>query len=208
MTRIKVCGITNPEDAEAAAQCGADALGFVFAKSPRRIDPEQAREIIAALGPYVTAVGVFVNTPPDEAREVLEFTGCTVAQLHGDEEANYVDFLSPYAVVKAFRVGEDFHEAILTPYRRARAILLDTYVEGLLGGTGQRFETRVAAGLAVRGWRVIVAGGLNPGNVAEVVQAVQPYGVDVSSGVESAPGRKDHAKMREFVAAVRAADAR
>jgi len=111
-------------------------------------------------------------------------------------------------VVKAFRVGEDFHEAILTPYRRARAILLDTYVEGLLGGTGQRSETRVAAGLAARGWRVIVAGGLNPGNLAEVVQAVQPYGVDVSSGVESAPGRKDHAKMREFVAAVRAADAR
>jgi phosphoribosylanthranilate isomerase len=206
MTRVKICGLTNLAEAERAVECGTDAIGFVFAKSPRRVDPEQAREMLAALGPYVTGVGVFANAPLDEVREVLEFTGCAVAQLHGEEAENYAEFLSPYPVVKAVRVGEDFQEKMLAPHRQARAIHLDTYVEGLLGGTGKRFDTRIAAGLAKRGWRVIVAGGLTPENVAEVVRAVRPYGVDVSSGVESAPGRKDHARVRAFVAAVRAAD--
>lgn len=206
MTRVKICGLTNLADVECAAQAGADALGFVFAQSPRRIAPEQARDLLAAVGPYVTGVGVFANAPLDEVREVLEFTGCAAAQLHGDEEGNCVEFLSPYPVIKAVRVGEDFREAALEPYRTARALHLDTYVEGLWGGTGKRFDTRIAAGLVARGWRVIVAGGLTPANVAEVVRTVRPYGVDVSSGVEIAPGRKDHAKIREFVAAVRAAD--
>jgi len=206
MTRVKICGITTREDAEAAVHSGADALGFMFAKSPRRIDPERVRGILAALGPYITAVGVFANAPPEEVRDLLESSGCSVAQLHGEEPADYVDLLSPYVVVKAFRVGGGFSEGILAPYREARAVLLDSYVEGLLGGTGQRFDPRVAADLVARGWRVIVSGGLTPANVAEVVRSVRPYGVDVSSGVESAPGRKDHAKIRDFLAAVRAAD--
>jgi phosphoribosylanthranilate isomerase len=206
MTRVKVCGITNREDAHCAATSGADAIGFMFAESPRRVAPDTAREILAEVGPFVTGVGVFVNSPPDEVRRALESAGCAVAQLHGEESAQDISLLSPYPVVKAARVGPGFRDAQLEPYRGARAILLDAYVPGKPGGTGTRFDLSVAVGLVARGWRVIVAGGLTPENVAEVVRAVRPYGVDVSTGVESAPGRKDHAKIRDFLAAVRAAD--
>lgn len=206
MTRIKICGLTNREDAQCAAASGADALGFMFADSPRRVAPETAREILAEVGPLVTGVGVFANSPPDAVRQVLALSGCAVAQLHGEESAQDLSLLAPYPAIKAMRVGGDFSEAQLAPYRRARAILLDAYVPGQRGGTGERFDMSVAVGLVARGWRVIVAGGLTPENVAEVVTRVRPYGVDVSSGVESAPGRKDHAKIRDFLAAVRAAD--
>lgn len=206
MTRIKICGITNYDDGEYAAQCGADAVGFVFAESPRRIEPRRARDILRRLEPFVTGVGVFVNSPVEDISRILDMTGCTVAQLHGDEPESFIAELAPRAVVKAVRVKGTLDGDRLAGYKEARAILLDTYVEGRAGGTGQRFEPEVAARLVQEGWRVIMAGGLTPENVRDVVSSVRPYGVDVSSGVESAPGKKDLEKVKRFVAAVRAAD--
>ena len=221
MTRIKIDGITNREDAEFAAGCGVDAIGFVFAESPRRVSSEQAREILRGLEPFVMAVGVVVNAPPEEVRRILELTGCSVAQLHGEEGPEYVETLAPFGVVKVIRVscraGMSAPQATharrspaaseaARPYSIARAILLDTFVPGKAGGTGERFDLAVAEEVVKAGYRVIVAGGLTPENVGEVVKRVRPYGVDVSSGVESEPGRKDHSKVRRFVEAVRAAD--
>ena len=206
MTRIKICGITTARDAEWAAECGADAIGFNFAESPRRVEPQRVREISCALGPFVTRVGVFVDLPAAEVREVLETSGCTVAQLHGSESPDYLRSLSPYGVIKPLRVSDSVDEERLHAYADASALLLDTYVEGVAGGTGRRFDHALAAALVEKGWRVIVAGGLTPENVAQVVSSVRPYGVDVASGVEAAPGRKDREKVRDFIAAVRAAD--
>ena len=206
MTWIKICGITNREDARWAVECGADAIGFQFAESPRRTTPEAAGEIMAELGSSVTGVGVFVDALVDEVRRALEVSGCTVAQPHGEEGEEYIETLAPYEVVKAIRVGASLDERSTGRYKRARAILLDTYVAGQVGGTGRRFDPAVAARLVQEGWRVIVAGGLTPENVRDLVAAVRPYGVDVSTGVEAVPGRKDREKVAGFIAAVRAAD--
>lgn len=210
MTRIKICGITNQQDAEFARACGVDALGFVFAESPRQVNLEQARAIIAGVDPFAVSVGVFVDTPAEEVRSILEFTGCRVAQLHGAEGPEYLEELTPFAVVKVLRVrdgiGEADRRAWLQPGSGVQAILLDTFVPGKAGGTGKRFDPSVAEELVREGHRVIVAGGLTPDNVGEVVRRVRPWGVDVSSGVEYSPGRKDHAKVADFVAAVREAD--
>lgn len=206
MTRIKICGITNAEDAECAARCGADALGFVFAESPRRVEPSRARAILAEVEPFITGVGVFVNSTLAEVRDTLATTGCTVAQLHGEEGAGLLDSLVPFAAMKVFHVRDQLDEQQLLPFRRARAILLDTFVPGRSGGTGQQFDHRLVADLIQRGWRIVIAGGLTPDNVYDVVRTVRPYGVDVSSGVEAAPGRKDHHMIEDFVAAVREAD--
>jgi phosphoribosylanthranilate isomerase len=203
MTRIKICGITNTEDARWAEQCGADALGFVFAESPRRIAPEQAGAIMRELGPFITGVGVFVDRPADEVRRALEVSRCTVAQLHGDEPGDYTEALAPYGVIKAVRVRDKLDVSALAPYGAAKAILLDAYAEGAMGGTGQRFDLAVASRLVQEGWRVIVAGGLTPENVGEVISAVRPYGVDVSTGVEREPGLKDPDKVARFIAAAR-----
>jgi phosphoribosylanthranilate isomerase len=141
-----------------------------------------------------------------EVREVLTATGCAVAQLHGSESPEDIGALSPYPIIKALRVAGPLDATDIGRYKGARAILLDTYVAGRAGGTGQRFDPAVASRLVKEGWRVIVAGGLTPENVSEVVTSVRPYGVDVSTAVESSPGRKDHEKVARFIAAVRAAD--
>ncbi|HUU53840.1 MAG TPA: phosphoribosylanthranilate isomerase [Armatimonadota bacterium] len=206
MTWIKICGITNIDDARWAVECGAEAIGFVFAESPRRTTPEAAGEIMAELSSSVTGVGVFVEAPVGEVKRALAVSGCTVAQLHGEEGEEYIESLAPYEVIKAIRVGASLDESGLGRYKRARAILLDTYVAGQVGGTGRRFDPAVAARLVQEGWRVIVAGGLTPENVGDVMAEVRPYGVDVSTGVEAAPGRKDREKVAGFIAAVRAAD--
>ncbi len=206
MTRVKVCGITNRDDADTCIRCGADAIGFVFAASPRRISPQEAREILQGCAPFVTSVGVFVDWPVKEVTRALEVSGCALAQLHGAESPEYVQALSPHRVIKAIRVGQDLDETLARSYKGVSAILLDTYVAGLAGGTGRRFDVRLAVRLVQEGWRVILAGGLTPQNVGEVVASVRPYGVDVSSGVESAPGRKDPEKVARFIAAVREAD--
>jgi phosphoribosylanthranilate isomerase len=207
MTWVKICGLTTIEDAQCAAEAGAGALGFVFADSPRRVEVEAARVMLEACDPRPVGVGVFVNASPAEIERTLRATGCTVAQLHGAEEAHYLARLWPHGVIKALRVGSGISEHWLEPYREAQAILLDTFVHGRPGGTGKRFDHQLAGELVARGWRIIIAGGLTPENVAEVVRTVRPYGVDVSTGVESSPGRKDHGKMRAFMAAVRAAEA-
>jgi len=197
VVRVKICGITNVEDALNAAASGADALGFVFfAKSPRHVTPEAARAIIAELPPFVSTVGLFVNEEPERVRRTVEFCGLDVVQLHGDEGPDACR-VAGARTVKALRLmdasslegAEDFPVS---------ALLLDAWVPGIYGGTGETCNWELAA-LAARQHRTILAGGLNPGNVAAAVSAVQPYGVDVSSGVESSPGRKDPDMVAAFI---------
>ena len=197
MIRVKICGITHVEDALQACACGADALGLVFyPQSPRCVTPEQARAIIRALPPLVTTVGLFVNEEPQRIRQLAEDCGLDVIQLHGDEGAGACDY-APRRSIKALRVKDAAslagHEEFGTS-----ALLLDAWVAGAYGGTGESFNWELAAGIA-RQRPVILAGGLRPENVAAAVQAVRPYGVDVSSGVEAAPGRKDPAKVAAFI---------
>ena len=205
-TRIKICGLTSLADAVCAAEAGADAIGFVFAESPRRMEPKAVRAILAECDQLPPGVGVFVDTPAEEARRVLRASGCAVAQLHGAEPAECID-LTPGRMEssRACACGAGLWRGRSAALRGAQAILLDAYVAGQAGGTGRSFDPECAVGLCQR-WRIVMAGGLNPDTVGEVIRKVRPYGVDVSSGVESAPGKKDHLKMRDFVAAVRAVE--
>lgn len=195
--RVKICGITNLDDAEAAVGLGADALGFVFYKgSPRYIPPEEARKIILKLPPFVAAVGVFVDEPLSELEKKVARSGVDIVQLHGHEppEACPAD----RRVIKAIRVKELSDLAPLKRYN-VSAFLLDTYTPDLLGGTGMVFNWDIALD-AKRLGRVILAGGLTPDNVEKAVRWVRPYAVDVSSGVEEEKGKKDHSKMGLFIA--------
>ncbi len=199
--RVKICGITNAADAELAADAGADALGFIFVPgTPRYIDPEAARGIINELPPFIIPVGVFADRPLDEVDHVMRRCGIRTAQLHGSEPPAYCRQVAG-SVIKAFRVGSGQQFPNLEGYRVC-AYLLDTFVEGKLGGTGNTFPLELASRAKAYG-RVIIAGGLHPGNVVEAIQYVRPYGVDVSSGVEARPGKKDPEKLREFLARVR-----
>jgi len=194
---VKICGITNIEDACHATACGADALGFVFYPgSPRFVDPDQARQIIAELPPMVTTVGLFVNQPPAKIREMVEFCGLNAVQLHGEEEPDQCSY-PPCKVIKALRLKDGMHDKVFSAYR-VSALLLDAYVPDKFGGTGQRCDWDRAAEIASR-HRVILAGGLNPENVSDAVRQVHPYGVDVSSGVEKKPGQKDPEKVATFI---------
>jgi phosphoribosylanthranilate isomerase len=195
--RVKICGITNLDDAHHAAACGADALGFVFYPgSPRFVDPDTARRIIAELPPLVTTVGLFVNEPPARIREMVDFCGLNTVQLHGDEEPDQCCY-PPCRVIKAFRLRVDMQDSLFAAYK-VSALLLDAFVPDQLGGTGHRCDWAQAAVVASQ-HRVILAGGLNPENVAEAVRQVHPYGVDVSSGVEEKPGQKDPEKVARFI---------
>ena len=205
-TRIKICGITRLEDALAAARAGADALGFVFhAPSPRDIDLERARTIIARLPPFVSVVGLFVDRSAAEVESVLARVPLDLLQFHGDETPDYcARFERPY--VKAVRMRA---EVDLLEYARrfaaARGLLLDAYVSGAHGGSGTRFDwSLVPANLPLP---IIVSGGLDADNVAEAVRRLRPWAVDVSSGVEAAKGIKDPQRIRDFIAGVRRADA-
>ncbi len=195
--RVKICGITNREDARHASACGADALGFVFYPgSPRFVNQDLARRIIADLPPLVTTVGLFVNEPPARIREVVEFCGLDTVQLHGDEEPDQCSY-PPCRVIKALRLREQMESSVFASYR-VSALLLDAYVADQFGGTGQQCNWQQAA-LVARQQRVILAGGLNLENVADAVRQVRPYGVDVSSGVEEKPGKKDPEKVAQFI---------
>lgn len=206
-TRIKICGMTEPVRAREAVDAGVDALGFIFAPaSPRRIEPEVAREIIASLPPFVDAVGVFVDEEPGVIREIAQFCGLTVLQLHGAEEPELCRSL-PLPVIKAIRVGEQSRAADLVAYRGSvRAFLLDTFQPGQAGGTGLVFDWHLVARLAPPA-PVILAGGLSPDNVGAAIRQVRPFAVDFNSGLESSPGRKDSRLLRRAVAAVNQADA-
>jgi phosphoribosylanthranilate isomerase len=202
--RSKICGITRVEDALAAAEAGADAIGLVFyAKSPRAVSVQQARAIIAALPPFVTSVGLFVDASRCELGEILDAVPLDLLQFHGDETPAECDsYGRPY--IKALRVkpGDDI-AAQVALYESARGVLLDTYVPGIPGGTGEAFDwSLVPADLRKP---VILAGGLTTANVAQAIAQVRPFAVDISGGVESAKGIKDAAKIQAFMAAVRSA---
>lgn len=199
--RIKICGITNLEDALLAVELGADALGFVFAPSPRQVDPEHAAAIIRELPPFVTTVGLVVDQAP---LPLLEQCPVDVIQFHGAETPEQVAQLGRRAI-KAFRIRSEEDLAVLPQYDAAAAFLLDAYVPGIMGGTGRQFPWRLALEARDLGKPVIVAGGLTPDNVELCIRTTAPYGVDVSSGVEASPGRKDPEKLRTFIANARSA---
>lgn len=202
--RVKICGITDLEDARHASVCGADALGFIFYPgSPRFIDPDQAKWIIADLPPLVTTVGLFVNEAPARIREIVDFCGLDTVQLHGDEQPDQCSF-PRCRVIKAVRLKKQMSHSEACDAYQVSALLLDAYVPDRFGGTGHRCDWAQAALIAAQ-HRVILAGGLNPENVAEAVRQVRPYGVDVSSGVESKPGRKDPEKVARFIRAAKEA---
>lgn len=200
MVRIKMCGIRTAAEAEMAVEYGADALGFVFAKSSRQIDPLLAREIIRGLPPFVFKVGVFVNQEQEYVMSVADFCGLDMLQLHGDESPEYCSSL-PIQVIKAFRVKNC---SVLTELKefKVSGYLLDTYVSSAPGGTGKTFDWEIARHAAEKYSRVILAGGLNAGNVAQAVLKVHPFAVDVSSGIES-NGKKDRGKIIRFVNEIR-----
>ncbi|HUH39182.1 MAG TPA: phosphoribosylanthranilate isomerase [Spongiibacteraceae bacterium] len=204
-TRIKICGLTTPEQARAAADCGVDAIGLVFyAPSPRAVDIARARAICAALPAFVAPVGLFVDADDAYVREVVAALPLQLLQFHGAESLAYCEqFARPY--VKALRMRADADVvAVAAQYPSARALLLDSYRRGTPGGTGETFDWQRIPG-QLRG-RVILAGGLGVDNVAAAVTAIGPAAVDVSGGVESAPGRKDPQKIQQFVAQVQLAD--
>jgi phosphoribosylanthranilate isomerase len=195
--RVKICGITNNEDAQAAVEYGADALGFVFAKSPRQITKEQARDIIENLPPFISPVGVFVDENADMIKEICDFCGIHTVQLHGNESPLYLNDLKGYKIIKAFRIKDEDDLKSLANYK-PHAFLLDSYVKGVMGGTGVSFKWEIARQAHKYG-TIILSGGLTPENVKEAIQMVKPYAVDVSSGVEASPGKKDKLLMKCFI---------
>ncbi|MCD6337857.1 MAG: phosphoribosylanthranilate isomerase [Verrucomicrobia bacterium] len=201
--KVKICGITRREDALVAAEAGADAVGFVFfPKSPRFVTPEAAAGICRGLPPFLARVGVFVNPEADFVRRAVALCGLTVLQFHGEESPQFYEQFRPLPVIAAFRIGREEDLAAL-PRRPADAWLLDASRDGAYGGTGVSFDWNLAAAAKELGAPIILAGGLTPENAAEAARRVRPYALDVSSGVESAPGVKDAAKIRAFLDAVR-----
>jgi phosphoribosylanthranilate isomerase len=201
MTRVKICGITNAEDALSAVEMGADALGFIFYKGSKRyIDPARASEIISALPPLISLVGVFVNQGIDEIKKTAEMSGIDTLQLHGDESPEFCAML-PYKMIKALRVKDTVDTDVVELYP-VRAILFDRHSDELYGGTGRSFDWDALKNMKISK-KIILSGGLTPENVSRAIEMVKPYGVDVSTGVEDSPGRKNHIKMRKFIEAVR-----
>lgn len=196
MVKVKICGITNIEDALAAVDYGADALGFVFYKgSPRYISPQEAREIIRQLPPLITTVGVFVDETSERIEETMRHVAVDIAQLHGHEPPEAC--ILSRRVIKAIRVKELSDLDPLKKYR-VSAFLLDTYTPESLGGTGQIFNWDIAVAAKQFG-KIVLAGGLNPENIEKAIRWVRPYAVDVSSGIEAEKGKKDLRKMRLFI---------
>lgn len=199
--RVKVCGVRRAEDAWLAAELGASAIGLIFwPGSARMVDLERARDIVAGLPPFVTPVGVFVNQPRAEVLWIAEAVKLGAVQLHGDEPPEwYASF--PHRVIKAVAVNDGFDAAAVAEVAPGATVLLDAHDPVRRGGTGRVIDWTVAAA-AARRRPVILSGGLTPDNVRAAADAVRPYAVDVASGVESAPGVKDHAKLRAFFAAL------
>ncbi len=205
MIKVKICGITNSEDARAAVEAGADALGFVLhRKSPRCVPVDVVKAIVAALPPFVLPVGVFVNEEASTVREVMDQCGLALAQLHGEETASYCETLGR-PILRAIRLRGPGDLLALAEYKgraQVRGFLVDAFSEKEYGGTGQVADWGLAAE-AAKSAQILLAGGLTPENVQEAIRQVRPYGVDVSSGVEASPGKKDHAKVGAFIRAAR-----
>jgi phosphoribosylanthranilate isomerase len=202
VTHVKICGVTTAEDALLAAELGASAVGFVFwPHSPRYIEPIAARAIVAGLPPFITPVGVFVNQPIPTVLAIARFARLGAVQLHGDETAEDYATL-PMRVIKAMALRNAQDVGVAGAVPSSAMVLLDAYDPARRGGTGRAVDWSVASSVA-RQRPVILSGGLHAGNVVEAIAAVKPYGVDVSSGVEASPGRKDPAKVRALFAALR-----
>ncbi len=219
MTWIKICGTTSPEDAHVAVDAGANALGFVFAESPRKVTSEVAQKVIAGLPDTVQKVGVFVNESAERIRAIVAQAGLTAVQLHGDETPDFAGDLFPWQgtrrscrIFKAIPVRAGFEATAQEFTQQANtvdALLLDSYSESARGGTGKTFDWQLASATAPRlalRTKLILAGGLDAGSVGAAVRLMRPWGVDVASGVEREPGKKDAEKIRAFIAAVREAD--
>jgi phosphoribosylanthranilate isomerase len=201
MTKVKICGITTADDARMAVAAGADAIGLVFFdKSPRCVDAERAAGIVAAIPPFVQVVGLFVNAPLELVNATADRAGLDIVQLHGEETPSYCDAVNR-RVMKAFRVKGPESLAPIASYRVA-GLLLDAYSPNSYGGTGERFDWDLVLAAKVHG-PIILAGGLTPDNVASAVSQVSPYAVDVSSGVELSPGRKNPEQVRRFIEAAK-----
>lgn len=205
MTRVKICGITRVEDAQAAARSGADAIGLVFYQhSPRHVSIAQAKLLAGTLPPFVTIVGLFVNAEAAFVREVLANVALDLLQFHGDETPEYcAQFSRPYLKAIRVKVGVDLLQCA-ADFRGAQGLLLDAHVEGIPGGTGSAFDWALIPGKLPL--PVILSGGLDAENVAAAIEQVRPYAVDVSSGVEAGKGIKDAAKVAAFINEVKQID--
>ncbi|MBW2284550.1 MAG: phosphoribosylanthranilate isomerase, partial [Deltaproteobacteria bacterium] len=204
MVKVKICGITNREDASTAVELGADALGFIFAESPRRITPDCARDIINSLPPFVQTVGVFVDEELSTIHDIMDLCGFDLVQLHGHESPEFCRELMPFTL-KAFRLKDASGLLSMGDYQRSiRGLLLDTYEKGMSGGTGKTFDWRLAVKAGSMGIPIILSGGLGPSNIQKAVSTVRPFAVDVNSGVESRPGKKDHILMKRLMDEVKA----
>ncbi len=202
MVRVKICGITSELDAQRASKAGAWAVGFIFhKKSPRFISPFKAKKIIDSLPPFITPVGVFVNHNAGAMRDIITHTGLRAVQLHGDEDHHFAHRLKRYNVkiIKVFRVGENFDPKVVEPFK-VDAFMFDTFDQYNYGGTGKTFDWNFLKTVkAAHDVPIILSGGLNTQNVIEAVNELKPYAVDVNSGVEEAPGKKDAKKMKDFI---------
>ncbi len=203
MVRVKFCGITNYEDSMNAAELGADAVGFIFAPSPRRISPERAREIINKLPPFVKSVGVFADEDPESIGKIVDICGLDMVQLHGDESPEICRKFMP-RTIKSFRLKDESSLLGISSYTKTvRAVLLDAYTKGIKGGTGKTFDWSLALKAKEAGLPVILSGGLSPSNIQDAIKTVDPSFIDVSSGVEAGPGKKDPLLMKEFMEKVK-----
>jgi phosphoribosylanthranilate isomerase len=201
MTKVKICGIKNLKDAIFAVDYGTDAIGFVFAKSIRKISKEKARAIVRKLPPFVTTVGLFVNETAENIEATCRYCGLDAIQLHGNEPPDIINKLKDFKIIKAFRIQ---NEKDISPIRKYKpdAILLDGYSKKNMGGTGTSFDWKIVKNIKTP-IPIILAGGLTPLNVSRAIKIVRPYGVDVSSGVESMPGKKDRKLIKKFINAVK-----
>jgi phosphoribosylanthranilate isomerase len=201
MTKIKICGITNLNDAIIAVDYGADAIGFVFAESVRKVNREKVKAIVRKLPPFVTFVGLFVNETARNIENTCSYCGLNAVQLHGKEPPGFLDKLKHYKVIKAFRIKNERDIDPINKYK-SDAVLLDGYAENKMGGSGTSFDWKLVKKLKTSR-PVIIAGGLTHLNVSRAIKIARPYGVDVSSGVEIRPGKKDRQLIKKFIDAVR-----
>ena len=208
MLKVKICGITNHQDALMATELGADSLGFIFAPGPRRIDPETARRIISSLPPFVQTVGVFVDEDTAIMQQIVRFCGLNLVQLHGDESPEVCRTFMPHTI-KAFRLKDESSLGSIMPYHgKVRAVLFDTFSEDKRGGTGKTFDWDLAVKGKQPGTPVILSGGLGPANIERAVSVVKPYAVDVNSGIEASPGKKSPDVMKKLMKTIRRIDAK
>ncbi len=203
MIKVKICGITNLEDALASVEAGCQAIGFVFYRgSCRYIDPRKAAAISRNLPKYVSKIGVFVNAPKRRVEHIAKFCGLDILQFHGEETPKYCSSFKKYKIVKSFRIKDGISKEDLLKYKPF-AYLFDSFTHNQVGGSGKKFDWKLIRHLSGLSQPIFLAGGLNAQNVKEAIRVVHPAWVDACSSIEVSPGKKDHAKIREFIRAVR-----